>query len=127
MQAACDRMDRMRENNRQLIGEQNIAVELIRETRDHSDGESNDADPNQNTNRLGHARLPELRPLVGKMVEIRVVEAAESAIDRLLDSDYHADCEADISPEVSLADVRARLASIPGNMSADFAAERDER
>jgi hypothetical protein len=39
IQAACkrmDRMDRMREENRQLFGEQSIAVELIRETRDHS-------------------------------------------------------------------------------------------
>ena len=36
MKAACERMDRMREENRKLFGEQNIAVELIRETRDHS-------------------------------------------------------------------------------------------
>ena len=36
MQAACERMDRMREENRQIFGEQNIAVKLIRETRDHS-------------------------------------------------------------------------------------------
>ncbi len=71
--------------------------------------------------------LPELRFLVGKTVEIRVTEAGESAVDRLLDSDYHADCEADTSPEVPLADVRAGLASIPGDMTADFAAERDER
>lgn len=71
--------------------------------------------------------LPELRPLVGKTVEIRVVETGESAIDRLLDSDYHADCEADIASEVTLADVRAGLASIPGDMTADFTAERDER
>jgi hypothetical protein len=35
MQAACERMDRMREENRKLFGEQNIAVDLIRETRDH--------------------------------------------------------------------------------------------
>ena len=34
MQAACERMDRLREENRQLFGEQNIAVELIRQTRD---------------------------------------------------------------------------------------------
>jgi hypothetical protein len=34
MQAACDRMDRLREENRRLFGEQNIAVELIRQTRD---------------------------------------------------------------------------------------------
>ena len=36
VKAACERMDRMREENRQLFGEQNIAVQLIRETRDHS-------------------------------------------------------------------------------------------
>jgi hypothetical protein len=35
MQAACERMDRMREENRKLLGEQNVAVDLIRETRDH--------------------------------------------------------------------------------------------
>ena len=71
--------------------------------------------------------LPELRSLVGKTVEIRVTEAEESAIDRMLDADYHADCEADTSPEVSLADVRSALASIAGDMTADFIAERDER
>jgi hypothetical protein len=36
MKAACERMDQMREENRKRFGEQNIAVELIRETRDHS-------------------------------------------------------------------------------------------
>lgn len=71
--------------------------------------------------------LPELRRLVGKTVDIRVCEAEDSAVDRLLDSDYHADCEADTSPDVPLAEVRASLASIPGDMTADFAAERDER
>lgn len=34
MQAACERMDRIREENRQLFGEQNIAVKLVREARD---------------------------------------------------------------------------------------------
>jgi hypothetical protein len=34
MRAACERMDRLREENRRLFGEQNIAVDLIRETRD---------------------------------------------------------------------------------------------
>jgi hypothetical protein len=71
--------------------------------------------------------LPELRHLVGKTIEIRVSEAGESALDRLLDSDYHAYCEADTSPEVPLADVRAGLASIAGDMTADFNAEREER
>ncbi len=35
MKAACERMDRMREENRKLFGELKIAVDLIRETRDH--------------------------------------------------------------------------------------------
>ena len=71
--------------------------------------------------------LPELRHLIGKTVEIRVTEAGESAVDRLLDCDYHTDCEAHTSPEVPLAAVRAGLASIPGDMTADFTAERDDR
>ena len=71
--------------------------------------------------------LPELRHMVGKTVEIRVTEAWESALDRLLDSDYHAECEADTSTEATLDEVRAGLASIPGDMTADFTAERDER
>lgn len=36
MKAACERMDRMREENRKLFGEQNIAVDLIRETRNRA-------------------------------------------------------------------------------------------
>ena len=35
MKAACERMDRMREENRKLLGDQNITVDLIREARDH--------------------------------------------------------------------------------------------
>jgi predicted TIM-barrel fold metal-dependent hydrolase len=35
MKAACERMDRMREENRKRFGKQNVAVDLIRETRDH--------------------------------------------------------------------------------------------
>jgi hypothetical protein len=33
---ALDRMNRIREENRKLFGEQNIAVELIRQTRDQA-------------------------------------------------------------------------------------------
>ncbi len=36
IQAACERMDRLREENRRLFGEQNISVELIRQTRDET-------------------------------------------------------------------------------------------
>jgi hypothetical protein len=54
-----------------------------------------------------------------------------SAFDDVIDHDYHAalDAEfaADPTPVPSLAAVRAALASVPGSMTADFAAERDER
>jgi hypothetical protein len=33
VEAACQRMDRLREENRRLFGEQDIAVELVRQTR----------------------------------------------------------------------------------------------
>jgi hypothetical protein len=36
MKAACERMDRMREENRRVFGEQNIAIELIHQTRDQA-------------------------------------------------------------------------------------------
>ena len=36
MQAACERMDRLREENRQLFGEQNLAVELVRQARNEA-------------------------------------------------------------------------------------------
>ncbi len=36
MQAACEHMDRLREENRRLFGEQNIALDLIRQTRDQA-------------------------------------------------------------------------------------------
>jgi hypothetical protein len=34
MQTACERMDRLREENRQRFGAQNRAVALVRQTRD---------------------------------------------------------------------------------------------
>ena len=36
MQAACEEMDRIREENRRLFGESDIAVELIRQTREQA-------------------------------------------------------------------------------------------
>ena len=75
--------------------------------------------------------LPELRPLLGKRVEIRVTEESTSAIERMLDTECHAACEAefaaDPSPVWSLAEVRAALSSIPGNLSDDIIADREER
>jgi hypothetical protein len=36
IKAACEHMDHIREENRRLFGEQNIAVQLIRQTRDEA-------------------------------------------------------------------------------------------
>lgn len=36
MRAACQRMDRLREENRKLFGEQNMAVPIIRHARDEA-------------------------------------------------------------------------------------------
>lgn len=75
--------------------------------------------------------LPELRPFVGKTVEIRIAEEPDSARDLMMDWDYHAacsaECEADPAAQVSLEEVRRALASIPGNLSEDIRADRDER
>lgn len=50
-----------------------------------------------------------------------------SKLDLLLDHEYHAECESDTSPVPTLEEVRAILAKIPGSLSADIIAERDER
>lgn len=76
--------------------------------------------------------LPELRELLGKRVEIRAVEEESgSAIDRMLDHEFHAMLEAefaaDPSPLPTIEEVRAALSRHPMNMAADIIAEREER
>ena len=71
--------------------------------------------------------LPELRGLLGKRVELRVTEDSGSAMDRMLDTECHAECEADTSPVPTLAEVRAALSRVPMSMAADVIAEREER
>lgn len=71
--------------------------------------------------------LPELRGLLGKRVKLRVTEESGSAIERMLDTECHAECEADTSPVPTLAEVRAALSRVPVNMAADVIAEREER
>ena len=44
-----------------------------------------------------------------------------------IDYEYLAECEADKSPVVSMEEIRLQLSMIPGSMTADFIAERDER
>lgn len=75
--------------------------------------------------------LPELRPLVGKTVEIRVVEAGESAIDRDEDHEFYAELEAefanDPTPVPTIEEVRAMLTHDTSNWAAEIIADREER
>jgi hypothetical protein len=75
--------------------------------------------------------LPELRPLLGKTVEISVREQPESPIDAMIDWEYLAELEAefakDPSPIPSLEEVRSILARIPGKLSDADVGEREER
>jgi hypothetical protein len=75
--------------------------------------------------------LPEIRPLIGKTVEIQVTEEPPSALDDLIDWEYHAELEAefkeDTSPIPSLEEVRAATSRIKGSMAAAIREERDER
>lgn len=76
--------------------------------------------------------LPELRPLVGKTVEIQITEQGRPlTLDDLIDHEYHAQLEAefenDPDPGPTLEEVRAILSKIPGSLSADIIADREER
>ncbi len=51
----------------------------------------------------------------------------KSSGDELLDTEFLAACANEADPSISLEAVRAALAKIPGSMTADFIAERDER
>lgn len=66
----------------------------------------------------------------GKPVEVLAAHALTSLVtdngEDWLDESYHAECEEDKSPEVSLDDVRKVLSKIPGSMVPDFISERDE-
>jgi len=54
---------------------------------------------------------------------VRLLGADSVAID----SDYHAECEADATPVPTLAEARAVAAKVPGSFAADLIAEREER
>ena len=53
--------------------------------------------------------------------------AKSAALDALLDLDYINECAAEAGPSITLASVRQALSKIPGTMTADFRAERNER
>ena len=75
--------------------------------------------------------LPELRPLIGKTVEISVTEETPSAVDDMIDWEFHAQLEAeeaaDPTPVPTLEEVRAIMSKIPGSMAAEIIADREDR
>jgi predicted DNA-binding antitoxin AbrB/MazE fold protein len=71
-----------------------------------------------------------LRPL--EPIDLRenqrvMVTVSDSAEDLLLDVDYLHLCGEQIDESVTLEAVRQALAKIPGSMTADFIAEREDR
>ncbi len=53
--------------------------------------------------------------------------AARAVDDGLIDTECHAECDADTSPVPTLEEVRAILGKIPGSLAADVIANREER
>jgi flavin-dependent dehydrogenase/predicted DNA-binding antitoxin AbrB/MazE fold protein len=74
-----------------------------------------------------------LRPLQplhlrdSQRVSVQVSTKEEDALDGILDREYMEECRAYADDTVTLEEVRAALSKIPGSMTADFIAERDER
>ena len=60
-------------------------------------------------------------------VTVTISDAPEEIADAYLDHEYMAAIDAMDEPEPTLEEVRAALATIPGNLSDDIRAERDAR
>lgn len=58
---------------------------------------------------------------------VLTVESAGAAEEYLIDHEFLAYCETQADDTVSLEAVRQSLAKIPGTLTADIRAERDER
>ncbi len=71
--------------------------------------------------------LDEGKPIEELAAEWLVSAAVSSGEPDWVDTEYHAQCEADTEPVMSLEEVREMLRKIPGSMTADFIAEREER
>ncbi|MFN0101704.1 MAG: antitoxin AF2212-like protein [Bryobacteraceae bacterium] len=72
--------------------------------------------------------LEPLRPAECQRVFLTIGETAATVVDDdLLDQELLSGLEGEEIPEVTLEEVQAVLAKIPGSMTADFVAEREER
>jgi predicted DNA-binding antitoxin AbrB/MazE fold protein len=71
--------------------------------------------------------LRPLEPLNLPERQLVTVVITEETEEPWLDLEYLAECAADNHDDVSLEDVRRALAKIPGSLTADFVAEREDR
>jgi predicted DNA-binding antitoxin AbrB/MazE fold protein len=71
-----------------------------------------------------------LRPLepldLSEKQLVTVILTDETPSEPWLDTEYLADCAAETEDGVSLEEVRTALAKIPGSLTEDFIAERDD-
>ncbi len=72
--------------------------------------------------------LRPLEPLDLREQQVVTVTISEAApVEPWLDTECLADCARDADDGVTLEEVRAALAKIPGSLTEDFVAEREER
>jgi len=72
--------------------------------------------------------LRPLKPLDLREQQLVTVAITEEApAEPWLDADYLAACAQETDDNVSLEEVRAALAKIPGSLTEDFIAEREDR
>ena len=63
-----------------------------------------------------------------ELVTLNIVNGTPASGDEdWIDAEFHAQCAQEADPTITLEAVRQALAKIPGSMTADFIAERDER
>lgn len=73
-----------------------------------------------------------LRPLEplhlteNERVRLTIANGTEDAGEELLDTEYLAACAQEADPTITLEAVRQALSKIPGSLTDDFIAERDE-
>jgi predicted DNA-binding antitoxin AbrB/MazE fold protein len=61
------------------------------------------------------------------LVNLTIANGTSAAEEELLDTEFLASCAREADVSVTLESVRQALAKIPGSLTADFIAERDER
>jgi predicted DNA-binding antitoxin AbrB/MazE fold protein len=71
---------------------------------------------------LEPVNLPE-----NELVTVNIVNGTPASEEELLDTEFLASCAQEADPTITLESVRQALSTIPGSMTEDFIAERNER